>query len=117
MGNGYESDSFSNPAPGPTLDALPAVNASRRRVLKAGLAGVIAALPVAGCGTRGAGQEPLIGFQAVPASTADRLTVLPGYRARVLYRTTRATLLVLGPRAASRFSLDPAEFAGKSVGV
>ena len=85
MGKGYELDSFSNLTPGPTLDDLSPVNAGRRRVLKAGLAGMIASLPVAGCGTRGAGHEPLIGFQAVPVSTADRVTVPSGYRAQVLY--------------------------------
>ncbi len=58
----------------------------RRRVLKAGLAGFVAAVPVWGCATRGAGGAALIGFSPIPVSTADAVAVPPGYRAQVLSR-------------------------------
>ena len=59
------------------------MNPTRRNVLKAGLAGMIAALPA--CATRSAGSGPLLGFTAIPPSSADRLVVPPGYRAQVLF--------------------------------
>jgi uncharacterized protein len=57
----------------------------RRQVLKAGLAGLAASMPVWGCATRRP-PEHLVGFQHVPVSTADAVTVPPGYRAQVLSR-------------------------------
>lgn len=58
----------------------------RRRLLKAGLAGFVTALPVWGCASRHAGSDKLIGFSAVPVSATDGVTVPPGYRAQVLSR-------------------------------
>jgi secreted PhoX family phosphatase len=58
----------------------------RRRLLKAGLAGLATALPVWGCATRGEASRPLLGFTSVSVSTADAIAVPPGYRAQVLYR-------------------------------
>ena len=57
----------------------------RRQVLKAGLGGLAAAMPLWGCATRGAA-ERLIGFDSIPISTADAVSVPPGYRAQVLSR-------------------------------
>src|SRR5262245_20494945 len=59
---------------------------SRRRVLKAGLAGLATSIPVWGCATREPASAPLLGFGAVPVSTDDAIRVPPGYRAQVLYR-------------------------------
>ena len=56
----------------------------RRQLLKAGLAGFVGALPAWGCATRGAQSEALLGFQPIPVSTADAVTVPPGYVAQVL---------------------------------
>ena len=58
----------------------------RRQLLKAGLAGFVGALPMWGCATRGAQGDSLIGFQPIPVSTADAVTVPPGYVAQVLSR-------------------------------
>src|SRR5688572_6567640 len=58
----------------------------RRRLLKAGLAGFVGAMPVWGCATRPSGSEKLIGFSSVPISSADAVAVPPGYSAQVLSR-------------------------------
>ena len=58
----------------------------RRQVLKAGLAGMVGALPMWGCATGGGASPKLLGFDAVPISTADNVAVPPGYVAQVLYR-------------------------------
>jgi uncharacterized protein len=58
----------------------------RRQVLKAGLAGLAAAMPLWGCATRSAASAPLLGFDAIPVSAADAITVPAGYRAQVLSR-------------------------------
>ena len=58
----------------------------RRQLLKAGVAGLAAALPGWGCAIRATEPEKLLGFAAVPVSTADNIVVPPGYRAQVLYR-------------------------------
>lgn len=73
------------------LEALLEFRRQRRRILKAGLAGVVASLPA--CGSSGARPTdgPLLGFQAVPVSTADEVRVPPGYRAQVLYGWGDAT--------------------------
>jgi secreted PhoX family phosphatase len=57
----------------------------RRRLLKAGLAAFVTAMPVWGCAARGT-SAPLLGFNAVPVSAADSVTVPPGYRVQVLSR-------------------------------
>jgi uncharacterized protein len=63
------------------------MNPHRRSVLKVGLVGLISTLPA--CVTRNnaytASSGPLLGFTAVPVSTADNIIVPPGYRAQVLY--------------------------------
>jgi secreted PhoX family phosphatase len=56
----------------------------RRQLLKAGVATFAAALP--GWGSMRASESELLGFAAVPVSTADNIVVPPGYRAEVLYR-------------------------------
>ena len=58
----------------------------RRQLLKAGVAGFAAALPGWGCAIRATESDKLLGFGALPVSTADRIVVPPGYRAQVLYR-------------------------------
>lgn len=70
------------------LESLLIVHSGRRQVLKAGLAGMIAAFPaltLPGCATRSGASEPLLGFAAVPVSTSDSVQVPPGYRVQVLY--------------------------------
>jgi uncharacterized protein len=58
----------------------------RRQVLKAGLAGLATAMPLWGCATRSPASAPLLGFNAIPVSTADAITVPAGYRAQVVSR-------------------------------
>src|ERR687895_897089 len=60
-----------------------AMNPNRRNVLRAGLAGLVATLPA--CATRSAGSAPLLGFSAIPVSSADNVVVPPGYRTQVLF--------------------------------
>jgi uncharacterized protein len=60
---------------------------ARRSLLRGGLAGGVAGLlaPLAGCATPGgAASGPLLGFQSVPVSTADTVTVPPGYSVQVI---------------------------------
>jgi secreted PhoX family phosphatase len=63
------------------------VNNERRQILKLGLAGLVTTLPA--CATRGSASAgpsgPLLGFSAIPVSSADKLVVPPGYRAQVLF--------------------------------
>jgi hypothetical protein len=63
------------------------MNPNRRNVLKVGLVGLISTLPA--CATRNGASAgpsgPLLGFAAVPVSTADNVVVPPGYRAQTLY--------------------------------
>ncbi|MBC7802850.1 MAG: DUF839 domain-containing protein, partial [Candidatus Parcubacteria bacterium] len=77
-----------NSSTGRDLGTLLQYRSDRRQVLKAGLAGMLAALPglpLSGCATRGISGGPLLGFASVPISTADEVRVPPGYRAQVLY--------------------------------
>jgi secreted PhoX family phosphatase len=67
------------------LESILIVHSGRRQVLKAGVAGMLAALGLPGCATRSGAGEPLLGFSAVPVSTADGVRVPPGYRVQVLY--------------------------------
>lgn len=76
------------------LARILAFHPGRRRVLKAGLAGMLAALP--GCATRGGAGEPLLGFASIPVSTADAVRVPPGYLVQVLYRWGDATGIPAG---------------------
>ena len=87
MGKGYEPDRpelFNDEK----LQKLLNAGWSRRQVLKAGLAGMVTALPLAGCATGSGGSATgrLIGFAAVPVSVDDKVGVPAGYRAQVLYR-------------------------------
>jgi len=84
MGQAYENDDAWSSA-GP--DPLDPVDHGRRRLIKAGLAGLVATLPpaLAGCAGTGEAAGPLLGFTAVPPSAEDRFIVPPGYRAQVLY--------------------------------
>ena len=68
------------------LDHQPA----RRRVLRGGVGAALAALftPAADSATglaRSAGASALIGFDSIAVSSADRITLPPGYQAQVLY--------------------------------
>ena len=73
----------SNPSSHPTIHDL-----GRRTVLRGGMAALLAplaGLPIAGCATGGASPNaPLLGFQGIAPSFADRLVVPPGYTAQVL---------------------------------
>lgn len=71
-----------NPSDTPSLRELAELALTRRRFLQAGVAGAFAALP----GARLFAGAPALGFQSVPPSAADAVTVAPGYRAQVLYR-------------------------------
>src|SRR5262249_13009450 len=64
------------------LESILAVHTGRREILKAGLAGMLAALP--GCATtRDRGSRA---FPPSPISTADVVRVPPGSRVQALYR-------------------------------
>ena len=73
----------SNPSTQPTIHEV-----ARRTVLRGGFAALLAPLagvPLAGCAGAGpTGSGSLLGFQGVPPSLADQLTVPPGYSAQVL---------------------------------
>jgi uncharacterized protein len=72
-----------NPSSNPTFDEVLTAGVSRRRLLQGGVAAAALAL----LGPRralGAAESPL-GFQGVPVSTADAVTVPPGYTTEVLY--------------------------------
>jgi uncharacterized protein len=82
-------DSVSNPSANPTFEQVLATGVSRRHVLRGGLAAAGLALfgeAVSGLVGRPARADSgLLGFERVPMSTADAVTVPPGYTARVLY--------------------------------
>ncbi|NML13884.1 PhoX family protein [Azohydromonas caseinilytica] len=77
----------SNPSSNASIHQL---DASRRVLLQGGLGTALAALfgPLAGCaapaGNGVSGTSTLLGFQGLPPSEADTVTVPPGYRAQVL---------------------------------
>ena len=75
----------------------------RRQLLKAGLGGFALALPVWGCATRQSASAPLIGFSGIPVSSADAVTVPPGYRVQVLSRWGDALGVDIG---APEFRMD-----------
>src|SRR5919106_5211553 len=61
----------------------------RRQLLQAGLAGFVTALPGWGCATRGESaargdSAEVLGFNAIPVSSADTVNVPRGYRTQVL---------------------------------
>src|SRR5262245_40812508 len=64
------------------LESILAVHTGRREILKAGLAGMLAALP--GCAAMGGRGSPA--FTPISVSTADKVRVPPGYWVQVLYR-------------------------------
>src|SRR5262245_33797262 len=82
-------DSVSNPSANPTFEEVLAAGMSRRHVLWGGLAaagwslfgGTLSALTARPARAASAG----LGFDAIPVSTADAVTVPPCYTARVLY--------------------------------
>jgi len=88
----YETNTTNNPSLESLLDTL----MDRRHLMKGG---AMAATAVVGAGLVGCNDnndplattpvntEPKIGFTAVPKSTADIVTVPPGYTATVLFRT------------------------------
>ncbi len=90
MAKHLERDLVSNPSGDTTLHELIALAATRRQFLRAGIAGAVVALPgaslLAGCASESLGSGPMLGFAAIPPSTADRVVVPPGYRTHVLYR-------------------------------
>jgi len=88
MGKAYENDSPPWSSAGPQVGNP--VDHERRRLLQAGVAGLIgmfsSALGLTGCAARvAAPAAPLLGFAAVPASSEDALVVPPGYRVQVLF--------------------------------
>ena len=84
MGKGYETNISCNSGNNAGMGRVLKTNLGRRLVLKAGfLGGILVALPA--CATRGGGTETLLGFKGLPVSTADVVTVPPGYRAQMLY--------------------------------
>ena len=76
----------SNRSANPSIHELS--DPARRTVLTGGLGlaatGLLAPLGLAGCATTPAGAAPLLGFKAVPAGTADTVTVPEGYVAEPL---------------------------------
>ena len=63
----------------------------RRQLLQAGLAGFVTALPGWGCATRGESaargdSAEVLGFSAIPVSSADTVNVPAGYRAQIVSR-------------------------------
>ncbi|KQP23113.1 PhoX family phosphatase [Pseudorhodoferax sp. Leaf267] len=85
MGKDFAAMECSNRSGNATLAAVS--DPARRIWLQGGLGVATAALlaPLAGCALPAAGNAR-IGFTGVPASTADRVTVPPGYEAHVLAR-------------------------------
>lgn len=78
----------SNPSDNPAFSDLLSQLLDRRRLLKAGAATATTAsgLSLVACGDNHAPPRPAaLGFAAVPKSTADRVSLPAGYRARVLY--------------------------------
>ena len=86
---GFDHDEpISNDSPRPAFADIVATSLSRRRLLAGGLVAAGAALlgPAVRTGASPAvAQERLLGFTGVPISTADAVTVPPGYTAEVLY--------------------------------
>jgi secreted PhoX family phosphatase len=70
-----------NPTSNPAFDDLIAARLSRRRLLQGGVATAALAL----LGRPASGTISPLGFSAVPVSTADAVTVPPGYTSTVLY--------------------------------
>jgi secreted PhoX family phosphatase len=99
MGNHFDDRSVSNPAPNRAFSGILEARLSRRQVLRASIAGLFAAGAggaLTGCATGGAPAAgdtggPLLGFQGVPVSRADAISVPPGYRVQVLYAWGDAT--------------------------
>src|SRR5690606_26677226 len=87
------NDEDSNRSDNPHFDGVLSARLSRRGLLRGGAAATAAAgATLAGCASTGpmgdgkpAGSVAKLGFQAVPHSRADTVTVPPGYRAQVLY--------------------------------
>ena len=84
----FDRDVVSNASDNPSIHDLIA-RTGRRRFLRAGFVGAVAALPGAsllgGCAV-GVGSARPLGFASVAPSTADRVVGPPGYRVQVLYR-------------------------------
>jgi uncharacterized protein len=80
-------DAISNPSVNPSFETILALRYSRRQVLTGGL--VAAGAVLLGTGglppRSGRAATSAIGFRGVPVSTADTVTVPPGYTAEVLY--------------------------------
>ena len=87
-----DDDGVSNPSSNSSLDQIVeraiAANPGRRSLLKAGLG--LSAVPflggLAGCGSDGepAFSEKMLGFDSIPISTADAVTVPNGYAAQAI---------------------------------
>ena len=84
----------------------------RRQVLKAGLAGLAAAVPVWGRAAAGEAGESVISFEPIPVSTADAVTVPQGYRAQVLSRWGDPLGLDIGAPA---FRMDASNSAAEQA--
>ena len=83
LGKDFGAMEHSNPSGNPALAGLS--DPGRRLWLQGGLGGAMASLlgPMAGCALPPQG-GPRLGFTGVPASTADAVTLAPGYVAQVL---------------------------------
>ncbi len=86
-----DGEPVSNPTSNPSLREVVVAGLSRRRLLGYGLGAAIGALagpaltPPARAGAQPGAQGPLLGFKGVPISSADAITVPPGYTAEVIY--------------------------------
>jgi secreted PhoX family phosphatase len=80
----HTDDRGVNPSSNPTFAEVHATRVSRRDVLRGGLGAAAAALAGPALPSRAVASS-LLGFSAVPISTADTITVPPGYTAEVLY--------------------------------
>jgi secreted PhoX family phosphatase len=86
MSHGYTDNRVLNASSVPVFGEILEKRLSRRALLKgAALTGVSAALPLSGCATDTTVRDMTLGFEGVPVSTADRVTVPAGYDASVLF--------------------------------
>ncbi len=90
MMHGHDDSRWCNPSDNESFDSILSRAMSRRQILKGGLGVSLAAIfgaPLAGCASGGSGgfEQASPKFAAIPVSSADTVTVPPGYRATVLY--------------------------------
>ena len=89
MSHGYSDGKTLNPSSNPTFENVLTTRLSRRDLLKAGVASAIASslpLSLAGCASAGLKREGVLGFSAVPLSSADTVRVPAGYNVNTLLK-------------------------------